>query len=125
MRKLLSVFSNIISEIGKPSLASETAFLTLLIAIGHAVIGAALTWIWDRSGEDVLGAHVALPLGYFFVKELLWDLRQNGRFLDSVLDTTMVLFGTFYWWQDWIIWVIPVSLAATVAGHITTRSTEG
>lgn len=73
-----------------PSAPNETPYQFVVIAIGHAMVGAAMSW----------GGFMVAAL-YWFVKERR-DLKRGGAWLDGLVDTAFVALGLAYsgpiWW---------------------------
>ena len=84
-------------ELVTPSAADEGPYLWMLIAIAHAVVGAALAQIMP--GAWPAAARALVPLIYWLVKER-GDLRRGGRVADGLTDAAFVGLGIFYgeWW---------------------------
>jgi len=94
-------------EAMRPSGPDEGPYQFTVIAIGHAMIGAALSW----GGLPVAAL-------YWLVKERN-DLRRGGCWRDGMIDTGFVALGTFYsgpfWWP---ILVIVLAVAGAAAGSL-------
>lgn len=87
-------------EIAAPSERNERPYLSMLIAIGHAVLGAAL----HPYAAGAAGA-ARLAMFYFVGKETR-DLRKGASLRDSLTDTAFIVAGTFYgapWWPAVIL----------------------
>ena len=77
-------------------------YLFIVIAIGHAMLGAALSW-----GGLAVGAV------YWIVKER-GDLKRGGAYKDGLFDTAFVIIGIAYEGPIW--WPILVIVSAGVCG---------
>lgn len=100
----------LVSDLLTPSGPDESAYQWLLIAVGHAVAGAALAALLPAQVPWPL-----LPIGYWLGKEVA-DLRRGGRLLDGLVDAGFVGLGTFYgaaWW--------PVAVLAAATGGALLR----
>ncbi len=85
----------ILSEMLTPSQANESAYLWMLIAVGHAVAGAALA-----TAMPGFVPMLSIPIGYWLIKEV-HDLWRGGGWLDSIVDAAFVGLGVLYgagWW---------------------------
>jgi len=103
-------------EMMTPSARGERPFLSLLIAVAHAVLGAAL---WPLASGLVAGARLAAPALYWLIKERA-DLKRGGGVRDGMIDAAMVGLGAFYgagWWPAAI-------LSAAVLAAILTSATR-
>lgn len=112
MRSLLPTpLSEILRALLTPSARDESPYLSLLIAIGHAVAGAALP-IWG------LGPAAALRLGlvYWLAKERA-DLKRGGSWRDGLVDTAFVALGAFYGTPWWPLLIIVAALWAAILTH--------
>ncbi len=103
--------SVILRELLEPSARDESPYLSLLIAIGHAVLGAALP-IWG------LGPAAAARLGlvYWITKERA-DIRKGGSWRDGLIDAAFVALGAFYGQPWWPLLVIFAAIWAAVLTH--------
>lgn len=103
---MLTRLSDLWRDLTTPSERAERPYLSLLIALGHAMLGAALP-IWG------LGPAAALRLGlaYWLAKERA-DLKRGGSVRDGLTDTAFVAAGAFYG-ESW--WPLAVLAAATLA----------
>lgn len=85
-------------EAMRPSGPSEHPYRFTVIAIGHAMLGAVLSW------AGLIAAGI-----YWIVKE--WrDLRRGGAWRDGLIDTAFVGLGTLYTGPLW--WPVLVMLLA-------------
>lgn len=103
--------SALIADIFTPSARDESPYLATLIAIGHAVLGAALP-IWGA------GPVAALRLGlvYWLAKERA-DLRKGGQWRDGLVDAAFVGLGAFYGAPWWPLLIIVAALWAAILTH--------
>lgn len=89
-------------EILTPSPPDEPPYRFAVIWIGHAMLGAAFSFL----GLVFAGI-------YWFAKERQ-DLRRKGNWADGVVDTGAVLLGTLYSGPIW--WPISVLFLAGIGG---------
>lgn len=78
------------------------AYIRAVIAIGHAMLGAAAVGILGGSGLWVAGALAGV---YWLLKERA-DLQRGGSVWDGLEDAVMVGLGAWYgawWWPALII----------------------
>lgn len=103
--------SAILRELLTPSARNESPYLSLLIAIGHAMLGAALP-IWG------IGPAAALRLGlvYWLAKERA-DLKRGGSWRDGLVDTAFVAAGAAYGAPWWPLAIILAALWAAILTH--------
>lgn len=97
-----------------PSRPDEAAYDTLVINLGHAVVGAALVTlvpVWLAATAPAL--RLAVTGGYWIVKEN-GDLRRGGSLRDGAWDTAAVALGAFYGAGWWPAAVIALALAAAL-----------
>lgn len=87
-----------------PSARDETPYLFILIAIGHALLGAVLSW-----------GGFAIAVLYWVVKER-GDLKRGGAWRDGFVDTGFVAVGLLYDGSIW--WPVLVFVSAGVAALI-------
>lgn len=115
----LSDLRSILAELLTPSARDERPYLTLLIAIGHAVAGAALP-VWGA------GPAAALRLGlvYWLAKERA-DLRKGGQWRDGLIDTAFVAFGAFYGAPWWPLAIITAAVLAAILTRKGTANVQG
>lgn len=91
------------AEIVTPSHAGEPPYLWMLIAIGHAVLGALLALALP--GWLAVAGRVTPVLIYWLIKER-GDLRRGGSLRDGLVDTGFVGLGLFYgapWWPALVL----------------------
>lgn len=94
--------SDIWREIMTPSARDEGPYLWAAIAIGHAMLGAVLSW------------------GGFFMAAVYWlakerrDLRRGGALSDGIVDSCFVGLGIAYpgpiWWPMLIFGAVAAGL---------------
>lgn len=89
-------------EILTPSPPDEPPYRFAVIWIGHAMLGAAFSFL----GLVFAGL-------YWFAKERQ-DLRRKGNWVDGVVDTCAVLIGTLYAGPIW--WPTSIMILAGVGG---------
>lgn len=100
----MTLIDRIWQQIEEPDSAAvpSRAYIRAVIAIGHAMLGAAVcAWF----GAWGLGLAVPLALVYWLAKER-GDLTRGGTFWDGAEDTVMVSLGAWYgavWWPALVI----------------------
>lgn len=102
-------------EMMTPSTRAERPFTSLLIAVAHAVLGAAL---WPLAAGIVAGVRLGGPALYWLIKERA-DLKRGGSVRDGLIDAGFVGLGTFYgaaWWP------VAVLSAAVLAAILTSAA---
>jgi hypothetical protein len=81
---LYNNLKELISEIFSPSNKNESPYTSLLIFLGHFVLGAALAHIFPP----------ILAISLFVLKELFFDIvYKKGNFKDSIIDSLAVGLG--------------------------------
>jgi hypothetical protein len=108
-------------EIVQPSKPDEPAYYVMLIAVGHALLGASLAPLdiaaWFAAGR------FAIPVIYWALKE--WgDLRRGGSILDGLVDTGFVALGAIYAGQVWWPALVLASALCVSLAYVTWRSTH-
>ena len=83
-----------------PSSANETPYQFAVIAIGHAMLGAALSW-----------GGFLIAVAYWVIKER-GDLKRGGAWRDGLIDTGFVSLGLIYSGPIW--WPVAVMVLAGV-----------
>lgn len=113
----MSVWRSLLAELATPSAPDESPYLWMLVAIGHAVAGAALAQAVPGVWPAV--ARAAVPVAYWLTKERA-DLRRGGRVADGLVDAAFVALGTFHgaWW-----WPVTV-LALATGGALLRRDRQ-
>lgn len=100
-------------EITEPSVAAEAPYLRLLLAIGHAMLGAALFEIAPAAGLSAAAARAAIPALYWAVKERA-DLRRGGSLRDGATDAAFVASAAWAAAPLWHVTVLAAALAVAV-----------
>lgn len=101
----MTLLDRIWQQIETPDSAAvpSRAYIRAVIAIGHAMLGAAICAALGVGWG--LGVGLALAVAYWLLKE--WgDLRRGGTVWDGLEDTVMVALGAWYgaaWWPILII----------------------
>jgi len=103
--------SALIADIFTPSARDESPYLSMLIAIGHAVLGAAMP-IWGAGPV----AAMRLAAVYWIAKDRR-DLRKGGGWRDGLIDTAFVALGAFYGQPWWPLLVIFAAIWAAILTH--------
>lgn len=93
----MSGWRSLLADLATPSAPDESPYLWMLVAIGHAVAGAALAQAVPGVWPAV--ARAAVPVAYWLTKERS-DLRRGGSLLDGLVDAGFVGLGMLYgaWW---------------------------
>jgi hypothetical protein len=94
-----------LSDLFAPGSDGSAAYRRGVIAIAHAMLGAALVWpVAAAFGPEWViaagGVRVAIAAAYWGLKEA-FDLRRGGTLADGIEDAAFVAAGTFYgvpWW---------------------------
>lgn len=87
------IVKSIWAEIVTPSKLNEPPYYVMLIAVGHALLGASFAWV--DFGVVLVGVRLLVPLVYWLWKERA-DLRKGGNVADGVIDAGFVALGTTY-----------------------------
>lgn len=110
-------------EILTPSRSDETRYARMVIAIAHAVLGAALTTLTMELAIAATVARALIPVAYWVIKERA-DIAKGGSVRDSTIDTFFVWLGTFYtgpWWWPWAVLIGAFAVAALQPKRHPTR----
>lgn len=109
--------NSIIAELFTPSGQTgevSPAYRRAVIAIAHAVLGAALAQFLGGFG---LAFALLLAVAYWLAKE--WgDLKRGGALWDGVEDALMVSFGAWYGAPEWPLVIL------CAAGYIMWRASK-
>lgn len=92
------------ADILTPSTRDETPYMTAVIFIAHATLGAGLSGL---GLVGPLGGAAGVAVLYFLLKERR-DLARGGGFLDSLIDAGGVALGALYgpgWWPLAVLWL--------------------
>lgn len=101
---------SIIAEMLAPSDRDERPYLSMLLAIAHAVLGAALSVLtWGP------GAATAVRVAsiYWLTKEQS-DLRKGGTIRDGLIDAAFVFAGAFYGHDLWPAAILFAALVVAI-----------
>jgi hypothetical protein len=99
------VIVTLFDDILTPGSDGSPAYRRGVIAIAHAMLGAALVWpVAALFGPEWViaagGIRVAIAGAYWGLKEA-FDLQRGGTLADGIEDAAFVAAGTFYgvaWW---------------------------
>lgn len=100
-------------EIATPSVATEAPYLRLLLAIAHAMLGAALFELAPALGLGAAAARGLIPAGYWLVKERA-DLKRGGGARDGLIDAAFVASAVWAHEPFWHVTILAAALAAAV-----------
>lgn len=107
----MSAWRSLLADLAIPSARDESPYLWMLIAIGHAVAGAALAQAVPGVWPAV--ARAAVPVAYWLTKERA-DLKRGGSLADGLVDAAFVALGTLYgpWW--WPVTVLAIAIGGAL-----------
>ena len=111
---MIRTIREIWSAILTPSRPDEAAYDRLVIAIAHAVLGAALaTLLAPYAAAGAAVGRLGLTALYALVKEGS-DRRRGGSLRDSLWDTAAVALGMGYGTTWWPVTVLCLALATAL-----------
>lgn len=116
---MIPILKSIWREIVTPSKLDEPPYYIMLIAVGHALLGASFAWV--DFGVVLVGIRILVPAVYWLWKERA-DLRKGGNVADGILDAAFVALGTTYagpWW--WPPVILLLALITAVAFSMKRR----
>lgn len=101
-------------EMVTPSRRDEGPYLSVLIAIAHAMVGATFVSFVAVLPWAVLPiARAGIPLVYWLAKER-GDIRRGGSVLDGLTDAGFVALGAAYGGASWPATVLGAAVCVTI-----------